>query len=294
MQIPKFHETFIPILSVLQDGHPISVNELRTRVRGQYYSDLPTELQEQKTQNGAPLILNRIHWGQVYLKQAKMVEQPNRGLIQITNKGKLALQRKSFTLKDLLQDQDFLEKREATQRGKEAEAIDNGDSPQDMIDSGFRSIEERVKTDLLSKLKNTNPYYFQRVVLLLLNKMGYGEFIETPKSGDGGIDGMINQDRLGLEKIYIQAKRYESNKVRELDVRNFIGAMSRDASKGIFVTTSTFDERAIQKARDAGQKIIMIDGPALVDLMIDFGVGVQVKSTYEIKEIDEDFFEDEP
>jgi restriction system protein len=121
--------------------------------------------------------------------------------------------------------------------------------------------------------------------------MGYGEFIETSKSRDGGIDGIINQDQLGLEKIYVQAKRYNENKVRVTDIRNFIGAMSDDRSKGIFVTTSSFDEGAITKAREARHAIILIDGIKLVSLMNTHGVGVQVKHTYEVKTVDEDFFE---
>jgi restriction system protein len=121
--------------------------------------------------------------------------------------------------------------------------------------------------------------------------MGYGDFIETSKSGDGGIDGIINEDKLGLDKIYIQAKRYEDNKVREKDIRNFIGAMSGDTTKGVFVTTSDFDKGAIQKAHDAHHTIILIDGKKLVDLMHQFDVGVQIKSTYAVKILDDDFFE---
>ena len=121
--------------------------------------------------------------------------------------------------------------------------------------------------------------------------MGYGDFVETSKSGDGGIDGIINEDKLGLDKIYIQAKRYNDNKVREKEIRNFIGAMSGDTSKGVFVTTSTFDESAVKKAHDAHHTIILIDGNKLVQLMHEYNVGVQIKDTYEIKEIDEDFFE---
>ena len=121
--------------------------------------------------------------------------------------------------------------------------------------------------------------------------MGYGDFIETSKSGDGGIDGIINEDKLGLDKIYIQAKRYNDNKVREKEIRNFIGAMSGDTSKGVFVTTSTFDDSAVKKAHDAHHTIILIDGNKLVQLMHEYNVGVQIKDTYEIKEIDEDFFE---
>jgi restriction system protein len=122
--------------------------------------------------------------------------------------------------------------------------------------------------------------------------MGYGEFIETKKTGDGGIDGIINQDQLGINKIYIQAKRYAENKVREKDIRNFIGAMSGDTTNGVFVTTSTFDEGAIDKAKQAHHKIILIDGHKLTDLMFQFGVGVQTINTYDLKEIDADFFED--
>lgn len=123
--------------------------------------------------------------------------------------------------------------------------------------------------------------------------MGYGEFIETSKSRDGGIDGIINEDQLGLEKIYIQAKRYTDNKVREPDIRNFIGAMSGDTSKGIFVTTSDFDDNAKKKAKEAHHTIILVTGLRLVELMYKFGVGVQVKSSYEVKAVDNDFFENE-
>ncbi len=164
-------------------------------------------------------------------------------------------------------------------------------SPQDLIDSGIEKIEVNVKNHLLQRLKDFDPYAFEKVVLVLLNKMGYGEFIETPKSRDGGIDGIINEDQLGLEKIYIQAKRFAKDKVREPDIRNFIGAMSGDTTRGIFVTTTGFDENAKRKAKEAHHKIILIDGIKLVDLMYKFGVGVQIKDSYEIKTIDNDFFE---
>jgi restriction system protein len=144
---------------------------------------------------------------------------------------------------------------------------------------------------LLERLKEIEPFYFEKVILILLKKMGYGEFIETKKTGDGGIDGIINQDQLGISKIYIQAKRYTENKVREKDIRNFIGAMSGDTTNGVFVTTSTFDDGAVEKAKQAHHKIILIDGFRLTDLMFEFGVGVQTINIYEMKKVDEDFFE---
>ena len=296
MDLPKFHETFIPILEVLSSGEIMHYNELRKKVRDKYYSDLPQELLAKKTKSGDPLILNRIGWGKGYLKQAKLIEQPERAMVKITEKGKKNLEVGKLTLKDLKNDPDYLEYEKNKKVEKEMESIDNSAdienaSPQDLIDSGFSKIETQVKTELLEKLKSIDPYYFEKVILLLLKKMGYGDFVETAKSGDGGIDGIINEDKLGLEKIYIQAKRYNENKVREKDIRNFIGAMSGDTTKGIFVTTSTFDKLAIKKAHEAHHKIILIDGNDFVDLMHEYGVGLQVSNVYEVKEVDEDFFE---
>lgn len=294
MDLPKFHETFIPILETLSNGEIIHYNELRKRVRDKYYSNLPKELLEQKTKSGDLLILNRIGWGKGYLKQAKLLEQPERALVRITEKWKHVLSKWKFTLKELKNDQDYLEHEIEKKSEKEQQEVNmdiDSASPQDLIDSGFATIEAQVKTDLLERLKNIDPYYFEKVILILLKKMGYGDFVETTKSRDGGIDGIINEDKLGLEKIYIQAKRYNENKVREKEIRNFIGAMSGDTTKGIIITTSTFDEPATIRAREAHLKIILIDGNKLVDLMHQYGVWMQVKNIYEVKEIDEDFFE---
>lgn len=293
-ELPKYYETFIPILNVLNDGSVLHINDLRRRVFEKFYSDTPVNLLELKTKNGDPLIMNRIGWGKVYLKQGGFIHQPERALVQITDKGKQALKKGSLTLEDLTKDSDFVRHRTSAKAKKEIKSgVVPSASPQDLIDAGAQEIEESVKAELLEKLKHTDPYYFERVVLELFKKMGYGEFFETSKSGDGGIDGIINQDQLGLEKIFVQAKRYNENKVREKDIRNFIGAMSGDTTKGIFVTTSEFDEGAMRKAREAHHKITLIAGDSLVDYMYKFGVGVQVKNNYEIKEIDEDFFESE-
>lgn len=294
MQFPKFQETFIPILKVLSDGKSIHYNELRKRVRDTFFSDLPEEFLNKRTKSGDILILNRIGWGKSYLKQGKFIEYPERGMVQITPKGKALLKKGSITLKELNKDPDWIAYQEAKKEEKKHEPLEEIEnaSPQDLIDSAFTTIETQVKNELLEKVKAIDPYYFEKIILRLLNKMGYGEFIETPKSNDGGIDGIINQDKLGLEKIYVQAKRYNENKVREKDIRNFIGAMSGDTSKGVFVTTSEFDTGAVEKAEQATHKIILIDGKKLVDLMHKFGVGVQVRNTYEVKEIDEDFFEE--
>ncbi len=293
--LPKFHETFIPILDVLSSGEVIHYNELRKRVRDKHYSDLPNDLLAQKTKTGYILILNRIGWGKAYLKEAGFLIQPERAMVQITSKGQERLNVGELTLKQLKSDPEYIECQNKKAKNKneleaEQQQFENS-TPQDLIDRGFSVIEKNNKLELLQKLKEIDPYYFEKVILILLKKMGYGEFVETKKSNDGGIDGVINQDQLGLEKIYMQAKRYSDNKVREKDIRNFIGAMSGDTTKGVFVTTSSFDEAAVQKAYEAHHKIILIDGVKLTDLMYQFGVGVQIRDIYEIKEVDEDFFE---
>jgi len=288
MNLPKFNETFIPILEILSDEKIIRHRELLKQVEDKYYSNLPKELLEKKTKSGDLLIRNRIAWGKSYLKKGGFVHYPERGMVQITKKGKEASNKK-LRLKDV--ESDFL----SFYADEKTKGTDNNDikgsSPQDLIDSGFSAIELQIKSDLLERLKDIDPYYFEKVILILLKKMGYGDFIETSKSNDGGIDGVINEDKLGLEKIYIQAKRYNENKVREKDIRNFIGAMSGDTNKGVFVTTSVFDDAAIKKAHDAHHSIILIDGNKLVDLMHQYDVGVQVRNVYEVKEVDEDFFE---
>jgi len=290
MEIPKFNETFLPILEVLKDGEVIKGRDLVRLVEERFYLGLPQDLLEQTTKSGDRLIENRIAWGKSYLKKGGLVHYPQRGYVQITEKGKSA-KLENVSLDDI--HANVITFYEPENTSSSVATIVAHASPQDLIDSGFEQIERGVKSELLLKLKEVDPYAFEKIILILLKKMGYGDFIETAKSGDGGIDGIINEDQLGLEKIYIQAKRYNENKVRETDIRNFIGAMSGDTHKGIFVTTSTFDEKAKAKARNAHHKIILLDGSKLVDLMHKFNVGVQIKSLYEVKVLDNDFFDSE-
>lgn len=293
MEIPKFDETFIPILEVLKKGKVYKTRELIEEVKSKFYSELSDDQLKVETKSGDLLIDNRIAWGKSYLKKGGYIFFPERGLVQITEKGKTYST--GLSVRDLENESsliDFYKQEQSNKKTNRKNEVEVA-SPQDLIDEGFNRIENEVKGELLQKLKNLDPYFFEKVVLRLLKKMGYGEFIETSKSGDGGIDGIINEDKLGLDKIYIQAKRFNEGKVREKDIRNFIGAMSGDTNKGVFVTTSEFDEKALEKARSAHHKIICIDGKKLVSLMHEFNVGIQVKTTYEIKQIDEDFFDEQ-
>jgi len=290
MDLPKFNETFLPILQVLSNGETITGRELVQLVEKRFYSHLAEDLLGQLTKSGDRLIENRITWGKTYLKKGGLVHYPQRGTVQITAKGK-DTKAENLSLEQMHANViSFYEPENSPV--KTTQEISTS-SPQDLIDRGIEQIERSIKAELLEKLKVVDPYSFEKIILILLKKMGYGDFIETSKSRDGGIDGIINEDQLGLERIYIQAKRYSENKVRETEIRDFIGAMSGDTRNGIFVTTSKFDEKAQKKAREAHHKIILVDGIKLVELMHRYSVGVQVKSSYEVKVIDNDFFESE-
>lgn len=294
MDLPKFHETFIPILETLKNREAVHRSDLSSKVLSGYYADLPEELLSQKLKSGDSLILNRIGWGKSYLKQGGYLEYPKRGMVQITEKGMRALSEGSLTFDQLRNDPDFLRYHELKNKQKKTDdnSLDSS-TPEDLIDSGIGAFEAQIKAELLEKLKSVNPYFFEDIICKLLKSMGYGDIINTKKSHDGGVDGIINQDKLGLEKIYLQAKRYSDTKVREIDIRNFIGAMNGNTTKGVFVTTSTFDDSAIKKALRASPLVIsLIDGHKLVQLMVEHNIGVQVRKTYEIKEIDHGFFED--
>jgi restriction system protein len=282
-------------LKVLENGNLIKTSDLPKMLLSQKYFNLsPADLAQKKATGGSSLFYDRVAWGKTYLKQGKFITQPNRGFVQITDKGMALLAKgvSSFTLAELKKDTDYTSHEPNSKTNNNDQSVSNF-TPQDLIDIGIKKIAGVLQKELHEKLYVIDPYYFQNVILVLFQKMGYGDFISTPKSGDGGIDGIINQDQLGVERIYIQAKRYkEGNKVREPDIRNFIGAMSGDVRNGIFVTTSTFDESAIHKAKsDRNHTIILIDGDKLVELMIKFNIGVQVKTSFEVKELDEDFFE---
>ncbi len=287
--LPKYNETFNPILDILKSQETIQRRDLIAKVIEKFYSTLPANLLDQRIKSGDYLINNRIAWGISYLKQSDYVEYPKRGFVKITSKG--LAQKDNLSLKEV----DLEISKLNVYKGFNVDASSYGTvaqtaSPEDLIEEGFSKIEKELKNNLLEKLKGIDPYYFEKVILVLLKKMGYGEFVETRKSSDGGIDGIINEDKLGLDKIYIQAKRFSENKVREKDIRNFIGAMSGDTNKGVFVTTSLFDNGAVEKAKNAHHKIILIDGNKIVDLMYEYNVGIQIKSVYEVKHLDEDFF----
>ncbi len=292
MDLPKFHETFVPVLKVLDANEgPLHNKDLRIRVRDQYYSNLPQNLLDEKVSTGGNKLFNKIDFGKSYLKMGKFVYYPSRGMVEITEKGRKQLKAGRLTLQELKNDADFVAYQKSQQINKEeTEGTRIEDyTPQELIDRGVNAIKEQTKAGLLEGLKEMNPFDFEEVVLRLFKKMGYGDGTLTSKTRDGGIDGIINQDVLGLEKIYIQIKHCkEDNKIHEKEIRNFIGAMSSDTKKGIFVTTSNFDDSAKQKADKDPNTIILINGDKLADLMYEHEVDVQVSDTYKLKEVREE------
>lgn len=289
MALPTAFQTTLPILKALGDGEVIHIQDLYEKVLNTQLNLTPEE-SGLKMPKGVLYINDRISWGKTFLKKAGLVTYPERAHVQITQQGKELLN-SGVTLEQLSRIVDEAYKSSEDIIKTEKKEV----SPTEAILEAVDTLETNLSAELLELLQNTNPYYFEKIVLRLFEKMGYGEFTETPKSGDKGIDGILTEDSLGFERIYVQAKRYKTgNNVREPEMRNFIGAMSGDVRKGIFVTTAEFHPLAVEKAlSNYNQKIILIDGRKLVNLMIKHNVGVQIKNAYEVKEIDNDFFEED-
>ncbi len=289
--IPKFNETMLPILNILSDGKDYTLVDIVERLYKEF--NVTKKERKLKSQNGSWIFYNKVWWGKSYLKQAWLIEYPNRGYTKITKEWLKVLEEwlNEISVNYLKRYESFLNfitpnKKEINKSNCNLEDL----SPTDLIEQWYKNFYNSLKNDLLDKLKNTNPYYFEKVILILFKKMWYWEYKETFKSWDWWIDGIINQDQLGIDRIYTQAKRYNNWKVREKDIRNFIWAMSWDVSKWIFVTTTDFDKKAIEKANDAIHKIILINWNKLTELMIKFNVWVQVKDVFKIKYLDLDFF----
>lgn len=259
------------------------------------------ELAEMLPSGKQAKFVNRLAWAKSYLKQAGLLETTARGVFRITKRGKSVLAENPVRI-----DMKFLGRFPEYQAFRSAQRDRNAkesiiseelqeDTPEELLESGYRQLRISLAVELLSQVKVASPAFFERMVVDLLLRMGYGGTLQDAgqvigKSGDGGIDGIIKEDRLGLDVIYIQAKRWD-NDVGSSEIRNFIGALSvHKAEKGVFITTSGFNKNARDTAAKVSSKIVLIDGAALAELMIDFGLGVTTVNTYEIKRVDSDFF----
>lgn len=300
MAIPDFQSIMRPLLEHLADGK-IKQNRETNEFLAAYFKLTEEELSEMLPSGYARLFDNRIGWAKTHLKGAGLIESPSRANYKITQRGLNALAAKSeaINLGYLRQFDEYKEFQSGTRSESIHQPKETTDqlTPSEQIEFGYQKIKEELKEELITKIKAASPAFFEKLVVELLVSMGYGGSRKDAgqtlgKSGDGGIDGVIKEDRLGLDVIYLQAKRWEGT-VGRPEIQKFAGALQgQRAKKGIFLTTSNFSSEAVQYAAFIDSRIVLIDGEQLADLMIDAGVGVSKVATYEVKRLDSDYFEE--
>ncbi|MDX1941640.1 MAG: restriction endonuclease [Saprospiraceae bacterium] len=301
--IPDYQSIMLPLLKKISNG---KVYKLRQLIDG--LSDdfgLTEEEQKELLPSGQqPIFDNRVGWANTYMKKAGLVKSEKRGYLQITDKGKKILtdNPKKIDVKFLRTFPEFIEfskgKRNETTKAKELKEIETEEqTPEEMLEYAHQKLMNDLSQELIETIKTCSPNFFERLVIDLLLAMGYGgSRIDAGKaigkSNDGGIDGIIKEDKLGLDIIYVQAKRWE-NTVPTREVRDFAGALlAKKAKKGIFITTSDFPNSAIDFVNQIEPKLILIDGRRLGELIIEFDVGVSTQRIYKVKRIDSDYFEE--
>ena len=305
--IPEFQTTMLPILQYFSDGKPRNSKELYADM-AEYYKMTEEDLKIKVPSGVMGLFKNRIAWAVSYLKNAGLLFYPQRRVYQITELGKDILTR-GLThinipyLKTLEPFQQWqaksVEKESRISTSTPTVVESESTTPDEVIGITMDRLHLKLQAELLDLIKSKSASFFEDFVLQLLNGMGYGgveakSFEVTGQSGDFGIDGVIYQDKLGIERIYVQAKRWKESKVSSKEVRDFIGSLSlRGTNKGVFITTSEFTPDAKSASQmNPHNRIILIDGTQLADFAIAHNVGVQVKRQFEIKDIDSEFFEE--
>lgn len=305
MAVPDYATFMLPLLETLADGSEHTARDVREVIATRYaLSDADRALMLPSGKQR--LFDNRVGWAKTYLAKAGLVATPRRGVYVITPAGRKVLAAKPKALDTTYLERFepfrvFLEAQSAPSKvGEEAAPAVAGpgtalDTPEERLASAHGAIRARLEQDLLEAVSKASPTFFETLVVELLVKMGYGGTLEDAgralgRSGDGGIDGMIKEDHLGLDAIYVQAKRWK-NSVGRPEIQAFAGSLEGErARKGVFLTTSAFTKEAIDYVRKIEKKIVLIDGVRLAGLMVDFGVGVTTVERYEIKRIDGDYF----
>lgn len=297
--IPAFEKFLYPFLLFMKDGD-ITLKDMRLKLAKHF--NLTDEDLQLRTKGGATTQFNdRINWSRQYFHRAKFLEIPHNGVYRITQRGRDYIDKHSdLTINDLLEYPEYAEYNTSKKNKvrKTADSIlPSNLTPTEQLEQAFESIENDLAADILSKVMEQSPSFFEHLVVDLLVKMGYGgSFAEsaevTQLSNDEGIDGIIYEDKLGLDTIYIQAKRW-TKQVGRPEIQQFAGALSgKNATKGVFITTSTYSKDARKFVNGLHQKIVLLDGQEVAKFMIEYNVGVSTKKTYELKRIDTDYFED--
>lgn len=304
MAVPDFQSFFLPFLKFASDGKEHASSEAYDAM-AKHFQLNSEDLKEMLPSGKQTTFKNRVAWAKVYLSKALLLESPKRGIFKISERGKslLAENPEALRVKELKR---FSEFKDFHKPGNKQEKTDESFSkdeettstPEEIFEKAYQELHENLTDELLKQVIINSPEFFERLVVRLLVKMGYGGSIKDAgkaigKSGDEGIDGIIKEDKLGLDVIYIQAKRWQGS-VGRPEIQKFVGALhGQRAKKGVFITTSSFTKDAESYVSTIDPKVVLIDGNRLVELMIDYNMGVSIVDSYEIKKMDTDFFIEE-
>ncbi len=308
MAIPDYESAMVPLLRLLADGEEHVSDEYVEALAG-HFQVTPDERRELLPSGRQPIFVNRVGWAATYLSKAGLLERTGRKRVRITERGRRALaqQRERIDNDYLAQFPEFIEFRRRNLRanGQTAEADETGGltadvplSPDEMLEASYQRLRQTLAQDLLERVKHASPAFFEQLVVDLLVRMGYGGSRKDAGqavggSGDGGIDGIIKEDRLGLDFVYIQAKRWDGA-VSRPTVQAFAGSLEgQRARKGVLITTSRFTNDAEEYVKRIEKRIVLIDGEQLAQLMLDYGVGVTEVASYRVQRVDLDYFGEE-
>lgn len=295
MALPKYNELYQPVLSILSDGKVWPIRKVWEKA-GELLRISPEDMAMTLPSGGMGVFVNRIGWARTYLKKAGLIDSPKRGFVQITEEGRKALEEGvEITNSYLMRYPSFAEFQNRTvPQDKPEEVQEVSETPQETLDRVYKTINSELAEELLSEIMRQSPGFFETLVVDLMKAMGYGDGFVTKASGDDGIDGIIHEDKLGFNLIYIQAKRWNpSVSIGKPEIQKFAGAMMGPPKieKGLFITTARFSQGA--RAYGEAQHIILVDGQKLTELMIEYGLGVTTQKTYLIKRVDSDYFAEE-
>lgn len=301
MALPKYDEFYRLVLNALQDGKSHSMKEVRNSIAQTLH--LTEQDLSETLSNGSSVYAGRVGWAKTYLKKAEMIDSPQRGYITITPAGQSLLASNEPITNALLSKLssaflDFYRPQSGNSTSTQSDSgntqISTPETPQETFERVYNLINEQLADELLNDVLNQSPVFFEHLVVDLMKAMGYGDGLVTKYSGDDGIDGIIHEDKLGFNLIYIQAKRWKPDiTITKPELQKFAGAMMGPpkVEKGLFITTAKFSPKAKEYA--TAQHIILVDGKKLTELMIEYGVGMSTQKAYLIKRIDSDYFSDD-
>lgn len=303
-EIPDYQTLMLPVLKSVADGKEYKFREIADSI-AKNFGLTEEELGCLLPSGNQSIFDNRVGWAKTYLKKACLIEYKGKGVLKITERGKQVLKDSpqkidNKFLKQYDEFNDFQNKVNPKEEKQETETDYKNQTPEELIETAFHDFQKSLAEELLDKIRNVSPSFFEKLVVALLVKMGYGGSIKDAgqaigRTGDEGIDGIIKEDKLGLDVIYIQAKRWkENNVIGRPEIQKFVGALAgQGAKKGVFITASSFTKEALDYKPMNDTKVILIDGMKLANLMIEYNLGVAQLHCYELKKLDNDYFDEE-